>query len=234
MSYTCDFCNFNTTNKAIYTTHQASQKHIKKIKEHENDEKEMHHISTIIKHKQMQTAIFYVIKNNYNPKILRNMTNAKKINHGSPNIKFIDDMMYQFELNELHKYIGDYIIEQYKIPNCKKQQLWCVDVACLHFIIKTDDDFEKNINGWAIDRNGSRVITRITHPITKYMYTVLDKNIHYIDTKESKKLIDARIKMWVRFRNLKDTLCDNYEFEKKILQYIAPHFYLDTTNNQIQ
>jgi len=162
--------------------------------------------------------------------------------------KLIDDIVYFYNNNSLHKMIGDHIIKLYKKEDLKDQSFHTTDVSRRKYVVKLDDEFKylysetdeiddyefdndnKNKSKWINDNNGIKLGYLLFDPITKKVIKILKTKFkQYNDELKKntqKRPTNDEIK---RFEILTDISreIDNDKLKKSINNYIAPHFVLD-------
>ena len=83
---------------------------------------------------------------------------------------FEEDIIYYYDNKELHKFLGNIIISEYKKDDPKKQSWWSSDIARLIFFIRGSMD---GCNTWVRDKNGVNLIKLIISPLTKKVKHIL-------------------------------------------------------------
>ena len=62
-------------------------------------------------------------------------------------------ILYNFDNNMLHKYVGKIIVKEYKKENPQKQSIWSSDTSRLNFVIKQMVG-ENDVSEWISDKSG--------------------------------------------------------------------------------
>lgn len=307
MNYTCEHCDYNTTDKSHYNRHMKTQKHsIKKqynkknAEQDENNGKKYNcdkcnstfsHNSSLSRHKKdckgikllqptetpeyknlvnkvdtLESLLFkYVLNNNqlikpqtnnsnnnshnttYNISVknyiqkhypnapaLAGITDYAKLTYnekGEDNRDdFIDVLVYEYKNGNLHKFLGDFVVEYYKKDDPAEQSVWSSDTSRLTYIIKELLFNKKSI--WNHDYKGVKTKNYIINPLLKHIKKYLDEYwIDHLDKFKTTKL-DALNELDSIYRNIysikKDI--DNDILANDISRYMAPHFYMDKKN----
>ena len=135
----------------------------------------------------------------------------------------ISTIINRFKHKILHKYLGDFLINEYKKENPEDQSMWNSDASRLTYVIKLLMD--DNSSAWKADPKAGTIKNNIIVPLLEYIkqfittYTAhcvrnLQKNpetfITLMENIKSAKLIDDNI--------------TNGNLASNILKYITPHF----------
>lgn len=164
----------------------------------------------------------------------------------------IKDLIHYHKKGTFEKYIGDFIVKQYKKDNPNLQALWSSDIERLNYFIrelinnKNNDDKLNLINkdnknnknnkneigkklNWIIDKKGIKVRKSIIDPLLDYIHQIgirylNEKNslMPKLDTEDATKLVNDMQEIGVINCNIK-----NKKISTNINKYIAPYFYLN-------
>ena len=146
------------------------------------------------------------------------------------NTKFVEILIYKFKNNTLVKYLGDFIIKNYKKNDPTQQSIWNSDTARMSYIVRhqvNNDSAE-----WKTDKKG--VITQETaiDPLLKYIEESIIK-YHSSPNMQMNPKDTCYEALHERIENV--TKMKKYVEEKilsaNILKYIAPYFYLTKDDN---
>jgi hypothetical protein len=149
------------------------------------------------------------------------------------NDDFIDTLVYNFNNNYLHKYLGDFIIKYYKKDDPTQQSMWSSDTSRLTYIIKELLSNKKSI--WNHDYKGVKTKNYIINPLLKYIKNYI--NEYWIKNLDNFKTlnIDDINKFHSIYQNLYKIkkMIDNDILGMDIIRYITPHFYMNKNDPQI-
>lgn len=190
--------------------------------------------------KSMNTMSYLLLNYNNAPK-LEPLPNYSIISKDTETL--IKDLIYYNKKGTFEKYIGDFIIKQYKKDNPELQSIWSSDIERLNYFIrelinnkhgtkiddKVDNKIKKEKINWIIDKKGIKVKKFIIDPLLDYIKCIgtkylQDKNavIDNLTTKEATKLI-----MDMQEIGTINTGISNKSLSENINKYIAPYFYLN-------
>ena len=150
------------------------------------------------------------------------------------NEKLIYTLIHHYNNDTLYKFLGDFIIKNYKKEDPSTQAIWNSDVSRLTYIIK--ELMANNIESqWNADYKGVKTKGLIITPLLKFIKKSIDDywmenidNIKILDTKELESLqrnliILQKIKKEIRT----NVLADN------IVKFIAPDFYMNKGDEKL-
>lgn len=142
----------------------------------------------------------------------------------------IKNITFYYNKNKLDKYIGDFIVKQYKKDEPGNQSLWSSDTDRLNYFICEIIKKQDNKKQWILDKKGIKMTNCIIKPLLDY---ISEANSNYIINK-SKEMddiehIDERITILKEMEILSSVNSDikNNKLSTSINKYIAPHFYFD-------
>lgn len=186
--------------------------------------------------KSMNTMSYLLLNYNNAPQLqsLVDYSNLQKNND-----LLIKDLIHYHRKGNLEKYIGDFIIKQYKKDDPKLQSLWSSDVERLNYfireLIKNNPDINDTSNKvyWINDKKGIKVKKCIIDPLLDYIHNIgsiylNEKNaqISNLDTVNATRIVTD-------MQNIGEINCGikNNTVAENINKYIAPHFYLNKEQN---
>lgn len=163
----------------------------------------------------------------------------------------IKDLIHYYNKGSFDKFLGDFIVKQYKKNDPELQALWSSDTDRLNYFIRelvkhkklhdiTDKSEIKKIlsnnsdkSKWIMDKKGIKVSNYIIEPLLEYIQKIgidyldsINKNINNLSPKQTNKLIYDMQAIGEINSGIK-----NKSLAKDINKYIAPHFYLNKDNN---
>ena len=148
---------------------------------------------------------------------------------------FISTLVYNYNKNILHKYLGDFVIGYYKKDDPMEQSIWNSDVARLTYIVK--ELLANKESMWNQDCKGAKTKNCIINPLLKYVKEVIDeywaeniKNIKNPKKMDTEHLVQVQNKL-VALKKIKGEI-DNGLLAENIVRYIAPEFYMNTTQHK--
>ena len=140
--------------------------------------------------------------------------------------EFLRELIYHNKKNNLHKYIGGYIVRKYKNDNKIQQPIFTTNSLKPEFVYAT-----KNINGdnpktvWKKDTNGNEVMDIMTTPILIYIKSLITIYIKHINVSGSKGLddLECRTTKWMDIKKIDNTIYDK-TLMCKIMKFVCPQF----------
>ncbi|QKF94860.1 zinc finger C2H2-type protein [Fadolivirus algeromassiliense] len=242
-NYMCDICNNGFTTRQALSRHKSKyctgkKDDVNELKEElSNVKNEMKEYKNII-----DKLLNYIqtnkptVNNNYisvKNYVQQNFPNAPALEGPKDYAKLafedndlIDSLIYNYQNEILHKYLGKFIISYYKKDDPSEQSLWASDVSRLTYVIK--ELLESNKSIWSHDFKGVKVKICIVNPLLRYIRKCIDDywisnvdNMKSLDTKELVKLQEKFIALQKIKQDIGNELIAN-----NIVRYIAPHFYM--------
>ena len=141
-------------------------------------------------------------------------------------IPLIASLVYNFNNNCLHKYLGDFIVKYYKKNDPAQQSLWNSDVSRLTYIIKELLVSKESI--WNHDYKGVQTKNYIVNPLLKHIRTCIDEywitNIDYIQSGDIEAVKNMQ-STYITMHKIRKEI-DNGSLSDNIIKYIAPQFYM--------
>jgi len=146
------------------------------------------------------------------------------------NTKFVEILIYKYKNDSLIKYLGDFIIKNYKKGDPKLQSIWNSDTARMSYIIRHQID--ENNAEWRSDKKGVLATKIAIDPLLKHIEESIVK--YYTSPNMQMNPNDASYEsLYERVEGV--TKMKQYIEEKivsaSILKYIAPYFYLTKDDN---
>lgn len=140
---------------------------------------------------------------------------------------FMGTLVYNFNNDTLHKYLGDFLVGYYSKENPSEQSLWNSDVSRLTYIVK--ELLANNKSIWNHDFKGIKVKSYIINPLLRhikksmneYWFSHID-NIASGDADNLRKIQET----FVTIQKIRKVI-DNGILSDEIVRYIAPKFYMD-------
>lgn len=139
---------------------------------------------------------------------------------------FIRDLLFYHRTNDLYKYLGNFIIKNYKKDNPDDQSIWNSDTSRLTYIIR---DIINNKQAWFTDKKGVRTNNYIIEPLLSYIKDIMNEFIINQSKIITNDMPDDYVKISKELHIAADiVICiDNKSLGGDIIRYIAPHFYLN-------
>lgn len=230
----------------LESTKEQFENHIETLRLENKFQKELINSAGGMIQKSMNTMSYLLT--NYNDAPCLSQLNDYSVMSKSIDY-FIKDLIFYMKKNMLDKYIGDFIVKQYKKDDPKLQAMWSSDTDRLNYFIREfinnkdlvimeDKKTKKNqkstkINQlhWISDKKGIKMANHVINPLLNYICNI---NAQYLLQKaKDNELLDLDK---VR-NNLEDmqiiasinSEIKNNNLSKNINKYIAPHFYFDKT-----
>ena len=172
----------------------------------------------------------YLQQNYPNAPALNGITDYSKLKYDTEYDDFIDALVYNHNNSYLKKYLGDFIIYNYKKNNPSTQSVWSSDISRLTYIIK--ELLANNESTWNHDYKGIKIKKYIIDPLLKYIKEYIDeywiKNLDLFKTVDIEQLNKFN-KTYTTIYQIKKDI-DGDILGNDIVKYIAPQFYMDKTN----
>ncbi len=140
---------------------------------------------------------------------------------------FVETLVYEYNNNTLQKYLGDFIIENYKKEDPSKQSIWSSDTSRLTYIIK--ELLADNDSVWNHDYKGVKTINYVIKPLLKYIMDAIDEFwVNSLDLYKRVNVdeINRMTKLYQGVYAIKKEI-ENDLLGKNIIKYIAAYFYMD-------
>ena len=233
--------------KSVENEKYTLQEQINMLKTENNFHKQLINSAGGLIGKSMST-MSYLLLNHNNAPILKPLPDYSIISKDDESL--IKNLIYHNKKSTLEKYIGDFIVEQYKKDDPDLQAIWSSDTERLNYFIREltktkdnnieitiinkkkndyDKDKKKNNVNWSIDKKGIKVMESIIEPLLQYIQKI---GTNYINDK-GKEIeyvhVDEAINTGKDMQEIGIIICGikNKSIEFDINKYIAPHFYLN-------
>jgi len=180
--------------------------------------------------KKSMNTLSYLLLNYNNAPHINKLDDYSIISKGMDDL--INNITFYYDENKLDRYIGDFIIKQYKKNEPENQSLWSSDTDRLNYFIceimkKQDNDNKKQ---WILDKKGIKMTNCIIKPLLDY---ISDANSNYIINKSYEIKDIEHTNQGMKILKMMQTLAlvngdiRNNKLSVNINKYIAPHFYFD-------
>lgn len=187
------------------------------------------------------SAIKYAMKNFSNAPPLNAFTSYELLETKNKN-STVDNILFSYKNDLLHKYIGDIIIKAYKKDKVVEQSMWNTDSTRLSYIIKclVDKNDLKKCE-WQVDKNATYIRENIISPILAHIRSILLKdaerlNIYY--DKKGHKFSDYEMHLHIDtlkgISNLTHELESFPHLEQNIIKHISPYFFINSKMDNIK
>ncbi|ARF09190.1 C2H2-type zinc finger [Catovirus CTV1] len=222
--------------KTMEEQKEQYKEHIETLKNENKFQKQLIESAGGIIKKSMNTMSYLLLNYNTAPQ-LKSLPDYSIITKNTETL--INDLIFYHKKGTFEKYIGDFIIKQYKRDDPKLQSLWSSDIDRLNYFIrelnqnKSDKqvttDLEKIKLNWTIDKKGIKVQQSIIDPLLEYINQISIKYIREkndiipeLSASEATKLVSNMQEIGNVSCGIKDK-----SISENINKYIAPFFYLN-------
>lgn len=187
------------------------------------------------------SAMKYAMKHFSNAPALTAFTSYELLETKNKN-STVDNILFSYKNDLLHKYIGDIIIKAYKKDKVVEQSMWNTDSTRLSYIIKclVDKNDLKKCE-WQVDKNATYIRENIISPILAHIRSILLKdaerlNIYY--GKKGHKFSDYEMHLHIEtlkgISNLTHELESFPHLEQNIIKHISPYFFINSKIDNIK
>ena len=145
---------------------------------------------------------------------------------------FIDTLVYNQNNSCLNKYLGDFIVQNYKKEDPAQQAMWSSDISRLTYVIKELLATKKST--WNHDYKGIKTKTYIIDPLLKYIKDYIDEYwVSTLDKYTSHKVdnVNKYHKIYITLHQIKKDI-ETDVLGNCIIKYIAPYFYMDRVDTK--
>jgi hypothetical protein len=174
----------------------------------------------------------YIQQNYPNAPALKGINDYSKLTY--KDYKLLDTLIYHHNNNNLHKYLGNFIIAHYKKDNPAEQSIWSSDTSRLTYIISELLSNKKSV--WNHDYKGTKVKEYILKPFLEYIRDYISDYFANIEVKKNKyddiMKIERECKYRLNVANIAE-LIDNNSLIDEIIRYIAPYFCIDKDKDRL-
>ena len=225
--------------RELKLTVQFLEKEVKMLKENNNNNNS---VTNINNNKNIYISVMNFAQNNYSnaPQLLK-FDNCDQIKEEDPDRNLVGALTYNYNNDCLHKYLGNFVIKNYKKDDPSQQSVWASDASRLNYIVKELMANKESI--WINDPKGQRVKKYIIDPLLKYVDDECSKYIDKedkrrkiwqekvrkrlidIDDKELKKMVENNI-IITAITKIREEIGNN-NLTDAIGKYIAPHLSMD-------
>lgn len=229
--------------KVLEEKNKTLENHIDTLKSENNFQKQLISSAGGIIQKSMNTMSYLLLNYNKAPELLA-LNDYSVISKDTETL--IKDLVHYHKKGKFDKYIGDFIIKQYKKDNPNLQALWSSDVERLNYFIRelinnknnpqeiviNNNVINKNKLNWVIDKKGIKVRKCIIDPLLDYIYNIGTK---YLQEKNNIIASSNIVETNYILSDMYEIGSINYGIKNRSLanninKYIAPHFYLCKEN----
>jgi hypothetical protein len=177
------------------------------------------------------SAIKYVNENFKNAPKLETLTDFNMMGYNIEDKiekkKLVDNLLYHYRQNSVHKIFGDHIVSLYKKDNLENQSMHTTDTSRMNYIVRGS----KNGNNlkWYIDKNGVMVCDIIIEKLISYFVDVLK----WYQTSLINDMLEEPNNIQLDTKNKVENILgmlinvDSGQLIKDTNKYIAPFFNLD-------
>jgi hypothetical protein len=172
------------------------------------------------------STLNYLMKNYKSAPILKKLDDYSIMYDLDDKMHFIRDIIFYHKTKDLYRYLGNFIIDNYKKEDPKEQALWNSDSSRLTYIIK---DMINKKEEWATDKKGVKTNEYIIEPMLKYIKDIMNEYVEEQQIKIKKEtnvdnMISINQELFIVVNLI--TCIENQTLAFDIIRYIAPHFYL--------
>jgi ElaB/YqjD/DUF883 family membrane-anchored ribosome-binding protein len=155
----------------------------------------------------------------------------------------VQDIIYYNTTDTLYQFLGNHIINIYKLKDKLLQSIYAVDVARINYILKLfltngiemKDNSGNNVKKtsyWVDDKQGLKLSELIIEPLVNKIEQILNdytKKVEVLFKKNNR--VDPCSIEYITFKDAALFILNfnKYDLIRQINRYIAPHFTLDKT-----
>lgn len=157
------------------------------------------------------------------------ITSTSSNNNNSNNkhdSRLMEQLIFNFKSNTLHKYLGDFIIKYYKKDEPSQQSIWNTDTSRLNYFIK--ELITNNETNWTKDSKGIKTKNYIIIPLLEYINAYVTNSYNYLNKKlvkeHSIKKCNIIAKDMQSLQEITKCINNNNVLTDQIIRYIAPYF----------
>jgi len=217
--------------------------HIETLKNENKFQKQLIESAGGMIKKSMNTMSYLLLNYNEAPQ-LKALNDYSIISKNTNTL--IENLIHYHKKGKFDKYLGDFLVQQYKKDDPKLQTLWSSDSERLNYFIREliNNNSQQNKDlkhsdvllnkskkelSWFIDKKGLKVKKNIIDPLLEYIYDIgvkylneKNKEIEHLDTENATKLVFNMQEIGQINHDIRNNTVSN-----NINKYIAPHFYLN-------
>jgi len=229
-------------NKSLEKEKNTMKEHIDTLKNENDFQKQLINCAGGLVQKSVNTMSYLLLNHNNAPQ-LQSLSDYSIISKDTETL--IKDLIHYHKTGKFDKYIGDFIVKQYKKEDPNLQALWSSDVERLNYFIRelinnnknekqenTANLKDKNHINWIVDKKGIKVKKCIIDPLLEYINKIgikylneKNKEITDLDIAETHELLNDMQQISSISNGIK-----NKSIANSINKYIAPHFFLNKEN----
>ena len=145
--------------------------------------------------------------------------------------KLMDTLVYNYENKNLHKYLGDFIIGNYKKTDPSIQSIWSSDVSRFTYLVS--EILQNNKSIWSHDQKATKIKELIIAPLLEFVRKCVDEFWDGIEVKKCSINDIQGIEEQHNYRNHVAkiaSIIDNNVLIDDIIKYITPFFSVDKNN----
>ena len=142
----------------------------------------------------------------------------------------VRELCHYYKKNKLAKYLGKFLVDQYRKEDKTKQSLFNTDSSRFNFLIS---DYVSKIkkNKWIYDNKGIYVSSIVIDPLLNYVKNISERqNINYCkkinEVNNDKNSIFSYSDLVSYSNNVVNDVSNDKQLRKNILIYISPYFKL--------
>jgi len=180
------------------------------------------------------SALAYVAKNYDGApalKKLKDYSYIKDREDEDDEFDLMETLIYKYNNQILHEYLGNIIVDAYKKQDPTKQSIWNSDTTRLTYVIRELIDKKPD---WSVDKKGIKTTKYIITPLLEFVErqaSIYLDEIPQILIECPEKLITLNDNT----RSASEIIANIYNkmLANQVLKYIAPHFYLAKEDLQL-
>lgn len=220
---------------------KSYENHIETLKHENKFQKQLIESAGGMIKKSMNTMSYLLLNYNEAPQLM-SLPDYSIISKNTDAL--IENLIHYHKKGKFDKYIGDFLVQQYKKDDPKLQAVWSSDIERLNYFVREllnnplQDKNDKNLESkekskkslsWLIDKKGIKVRRNIIDPLLDYIHDIgvkylneKNKEIDNLETDQATKLIS-------KMQEIGEINCQikNKTISNNINKYIAPHFFLN-------
>lgn len=181
------------------------------------------------------SALNYAVKYYANAPSIKIFNNFGIFLEGNEKYNLDEIMIHYYEKNKLCSYIGDKLIKEYKKADPVTQSMWVGDVNRVSYILK---ETNKNISAWNSDKEGVSMAKYMIKPALEHIRgSLLEYNNEIFPVIQENDLDESKRQELLKKMEISTNIVhsiNNNELTEPIIRYMAPHFYLNRTSNNIE
>jgi hypothetical protein len=168
----------------------------------------------------------YIQQNYPNAPPLKGIDDYSRLQYHDYNL--LDTLVYNYNQNNLHKYLGNFVVSHYKKDDPTEQSIWSSDTSRLTYIISELLTNKKSV--WTHDYKGTKVKEFILKPLLEYIRDYISSYFANIKVKKNKHYDLTQMESECTYRlNVAKIaeIIDNNVLIDNIIKYMTPYFCID-------